>query len=88
MYGLQPTVEVRIMADDEFKAKPSRPHDTSQVRLPGLRQQVLRQAGKAGMRGSWSRGHLKPSQLSRGMGVGLRARAGIVAPEDRLPCHG
>jgi type IV secretory pathway VirD2 relaxase len=68
---------------DEFKPKPGRPRDTSQVRLPGLRQQVLRQAGKAGMRSTWSRGHIKPSQLSRGMGVGLRARAGIVAPGSR-----
>ena len=38
------------MADDDVKPKPARPRDTSQTRLPSLKQQVLRQAGKAGMR--------------------------------------
>jgi type IV secretory pathway VirD2 relaxase len=83
MYGLQSTLETHIMADDEIKPKPGRPRDTSQTRLPSLKQQVLRQAGKAGMRGNWSMSHIKPAQLSRGMGVGLRARAGNVAPGSR-----
>ena len=83
MYGLQPTLETRIMADDEIKPQLSCPRDTSQTRLPSLKQQVLRQAGKAGLRGTWSRSHINPAQLTRGMGVGLKARAGIVAPGSR-----
>ena len=71
------------MAEDEIEPKPGRIRDSAQTRLPGLKQQVLRQAGKAGMRGKWARGHIKPADLSRGMGAGLRARAGIIAPGSR-----
>ena len=71
------------MAEDEITPKLGRIRDSAQTRLPGLKQQVLRQAGRAGMRGKWARGHIKPADLSRGMGAGLRARAGIIAPGSR-----
>ena len=71
------------MTDKDLKPKPGRPRDALQSRLPSLRQQVLLHAGKAGMRGRWSKSHIKSSQLSRGMGIGLMARGGIVAPGSR-----
>ena len=71
------------MEDDEIKPKLSRPRDASRSRLPSLRQQVFRQAGKSGLRAQWSKGHVRPGDLSRGMGTGLRARAGIIAPGSR-----
>jgi type IV secretory pathway VirD2 relaxase len=71
------------MADDDIKPKLGRIRDNSGTRLPSLRQQVLKQAGKSGLRAQWSKGHIKPGQLRRGMGTGLRAAAGIVAPGSR-----
>jgi len=71
------------MADKEFKPKTGRPRDDAKARLPSLRQQVLRQAGKSGGRARWSKGHVAPGALNRGMGTGLRARAGIVSPGGR-----
>ena len=49
------------MAEDEIKPKPGRIRDSAQTRLQSLRQQMLRQAGKAGMRGKWARGHIEPA---------------------------
>ncbi len=71
------------MADDEIKPKLAPPRDDGRTRLPSLRQQVFQQAGKSGYRAQWSKGHVKPGALSRGMGTGLRARAGIIAPGGR-----
>ena len=71
------------MADNEIKPKLGRIRDQSGTRLPSLRQQVFQQAGKSGLRAQWSKGHIKPGQLRRGMGTGLRAAAGIVAPGSR-----
>ncbi len=71
------------MPDNEIKPKLGRVRDSSGSRLPSLRQQVLKSAGKSGLRAQWSKGHVKPGQLKRGMGTGLRAAAGMVAPGSR-----
>ncbi len=71
------------MADDDIKPKLGRIRDNKGTRLPSLRQQVLRQAGKSGVRAQRSKGHIKAGQMMRGMGTGLRAAAGIVAPGSR-----
>ncbi len=71
------------MPDNEIKPKLGRVRDSAGSRLPSLRQQVLSTAGKSGLRARWSKGHIKPGQLKRGMGTGLRAAAGMVAPGSR-----
>lgn len=71
------------MPDNEIKPKLGRVRDSSGSRLPSLRQQVLKTAGKSGLRAQWSKGHIKPGQLKRGMGTGLRAAAGMVGPCSR-----
>ncbi|MFM9939200.1 MAG: DUF3363 domain-containing protein [Hyphomicrobiaceae bacterium] len=71
------------MADKDIKPKLGRVRDTARTRLPGLRQEVLRQAGRAGARAQWSKGHIAPGALRRGMGTGVRAAAGLIAPGSR-----
>ena len=44
---------------------------------------VFRQAGKAGVRALRQKGHVSPSALKRGMGAGVRAAAGLIAPGSR-----
>ncbi len=44
---------------------------------------MFQQAGKAGLRARWSKGHVKPGALTRGMGTGVRAAAGLIAPGSR-----
>ena len=43
----------------------------------------FRQAGKAGARALRQKGHVSPSAFKRGMGAGVRAAAGLIAPGSR-----
>src|SRR5262245_49789181 len=54
-------------------------------RAPEVRHatRVFRQAGKAGARALRQKGHVAPSALKRGMGAGVRAAAGLIAPGSR-----
>ena len=71
------------MPDDDFKPKLGRIHDSARTRLPSFKQQVLRKAGKSGLRARWQTGHIAPRSLSRGMGTGVRAASGLIAPGSR-----
>ena len=71
------------MAEDEVRPKLGRIRDASRTAQPRLRRQVFQQAGKAGLRARWSKGHVKPGALTRGMGTGVRAAAGLIAPGSR-----
>ena len=53
------------------------------TRLVTHTTRVFRQAGKAGIRALRQKGHVSPSALKRGMGAGVRAAAGLIAPGSR-----
>src|SRR6516165_3201216 len=66
---------------DHFDPKIGRISDS---RRPGtLTTRVLEHAGKAGLRAFRQRGHVLPGAKKRGMGVGVRAAAGLIAPGSR-----
>ncbi len=71
------------MADDDIKPKLGRLRDSTRTQRPRLKQQVFRHAGKAGLRAQWAKGHIKPGALRRGMGTGVRAASGLIAPGSR-----
>jgi type IV secretory pathway VirD2 relaxase len=71
------------MSQDDFKPKLGRMRDTGGARLLKLTTRVFRQAGKAGVRALRQKGHVSPSALRRGMGAGVRAAAGLIAPGSR-----
>jgi type IV secretory pathway VirD2 relaxase len=71
------------MPQDDFKPKLGRMRDAGGARLLKHTTRVLRQAGKAGVRALRQKGHVSPSALKRGMGTGVRAAAGLIAPGSR-----
>jgi type IV secretory pathway VirD2 relaxase len=71
------------MSQDDFKPKTGRMRDAESPRLLKHATRVFRQAGKAGVRALRQRGHISPSALKRGMGAGVRAAAGLIAPGSR-----
>jgi type IV secretory pathway VirD2 relaxase len=71
------------MPQDDFKPKLGRMRDAGRTRLLKHTTRVFRQAGKAGVRGLRQKGHISPSALKRGMGTGVRAAAGLIAPGSR-----
>ena len=71
------------MAQDDFKPKLGRIRDSTRARQPSFKQQVLKQAGKSGLRATWYSGHVAPRSLNRGMGTGVRAASGLIAPGSR-----
>jgi type IV secretory pathway VirD2 relaxase len=71
------------MTEDDIKPKPGRIRDTARSELPRLKQQVFQRAGRAGLRARWSKGHIRPGALRRGMGTGVRAASGLIAPGSR-----
>jgi len=71
------------MSQDDFKPKLGRIRDAGRTRQLRHTTRVLRQAGKAGARTLRQRGHISPSALKRGMGAGVRAAAGLIAPGSR-----
>jgi type IV secretory pathway VirD2 relaxase len=71
------------MSQDDFKPTSGRMRDAGRGRLLKHTTRVLRQAGKAGIRTLRQRGNISPSALKRGMGAGVRAAAGLIAPGSR-----
>ena len=71
------------MQQDDFKPKLGRMRDAGGARLLKHTTRVFRQAGKAGVRALRQKGHVSPSALKRGMGTGVRAAAGLIAPGSR-----
>ena len=71
------------MPDDDFKPRVGRIRDSSRTRQLSFKQQVLGKAGKSGLRARRQTGHIAPRSLSRGMGTGVRAASGLIAPGSR-----
>src|SRR5215831_6367623 len=71
------------MAQDEFDPKLGRIRDARRARAQRHAALVFREAGKRGARLLRQRGHISPATLKRGMGAGVRAAAGLVAPGAR-----
>lgn len=71
------------MTQDKFTPKLGRIRDTRQARAERHTALVFRQAGRQGARALRQNGHVAPGSLTRGMGTGLRAAAGLIAPGGR-----
>jgi type IV secretory pathway VirD2 relaxase len=71
------------MAQDEFDPKLGRIRDARRDRAQRHAALVFRQAGKHGARALRQRGHISPATPKRGMGAGLRAASGLIAPGTR-----
>ena len=72
------------MSQDDFKPKLGRIRDSGRVaRSYVTATLVFRQAGKPGARALRQRGHISPATPKRGMGAGVRAAAGLIAPGSR-----
>jgi type IV secretory pathway VirD2 relaxase len=71
------------MAQDDFDVKVGRIRDARRTRAERHAALVFRQAGKRGVRALRQRGHISPATPKRGMGAGLRAAAGLIAPGSR-----
>jgi type IV secretory pathway VirD2 relaxase len=71
------------MPQDDFKPKLGRMRDAGRTHIIKHTTRVFRQAGKAGVRALRQKGHVSPSALRRGMGAGVRAAAGLIAPGSR-----
>lgn len=71
------------MAQNNFVPKLGRIRDARRGRAERHATLVFRQAGKHGARALRQKGHVAPSSLTRGMGTGLRAAAGLIAPGSR-----
>jgi len=71
------------MSDDDFKPKLGRIRDSSRSHQLRHRTRVFRQAGKSGVRALRQRGHISSATPKRGMGTGVRAAAGLIAPGSR-----
>jgi type IV secretory pathway VirD2 relaxase len=71
------------MPQDEFDPKLGRIRDAQRSRALRHAALVFRQAGKSGARALRQRGHISPATIKRGMGAGVRAAAGLIAPGSR-----
>ena len=71
------------MAQDEFNPRLGRIRDARRARAQRHAALVFRQAGKHGARALRQRGHISPATPKRGMGAGVRAAAGLIAPGSR-----
>src|SRR5262249_21357877 len=71
------------MSDDDFKPKLGRMRDRPGSRQLRQRTRFFQQAGKAGIRTLRQRGHVTSATPKRGMGAGVRAAAGLIAPGSR-----
>jgi type IV secretory pathway VirD2 relaxase len=76
-------LEVRFMTQDDFKPKLGRIRDARRARAQRHAALVFRQAGKHGARALRQTGHISPATPKRGMGAGVRAAAGLIAPDSR-----
>lgn len=71
------------MARDTFHPKLGYIRDTHRKGGERYATLVLRQAGKHGGRRPGRKGHVAAAGLTRGMGTGVRAAAGLIAPGSR-----
>jgi type IV secretory pathway VirD2 relaxase len=71
------------MAQDDFDPKLGRIRDARRARAQRHAALVFRQAGKHGARALRHKGHISPATPKRGMGAGVRAAAGLIAPGSR-----
>src|SRR5262245_19767812 len=71
------------MAENQFDPKLGRIRDARRRRAQRHAARVFRQAGKNGARMLRQPGHIAPATLRRGMGAGVRAAAGLIAPGSR-----
>jgi type IV secretory pathway VirD2 relaxase len=71
------------MAQDDFDPKLGRIKDARRARALRHATLVFRQAGKYGAHALRQRGHISPATPKRGMGAGVRAAAGLIAPGSR-----
>src|SRR5262245_12952753 len=71
------------MTQDDFDPKLGRIRDARRARAQRHAALVFRQAGKQGARLLRPRDHISPATLKRGMGTGVRAAAGLIAPGSR-----
>jgi type IV secretory pathway VirD2 relaxase len=71
------------MAQEDFDVKLGRIRDARRVRAQRHAALVFRQAGKQGAHALRQRGHISPATPKRGMGAGVRAAAGLIAPGSR-----
>src|SRR5262245_42963623 len=72
-----------MMVQDEFNPKLGRIRDARRARAQRHAALVFRQAGKHGARALRHRSHISPATPKRGMGAGLRAASGLIAPGTR-----
>ena len=71
------------MVQDDFKPKLGRIRDTASNAQLRTNTQMLRETGRAGARAVRQRGHITSAMPKRGMGAGVRAAAGLIAPGSR-----
>lgn len=71
------------MTQDDFDPKLGRIRDARRAQAERHARLVFRQAGKHGARALRRKGHVAPAGLTRGMGTGARAAAGLIAPGSR-----
>ncbi len=71
------------MAQEDFDPKLGRIRDARRARAERHAALVFRQAGKQGARALRHKGHVSPEMPRRGMGAGVRAAAGLIAPGSR-----
>ncbi len=67
------------MSDETFEAKLGRIRDQP----TGDAHRHSKQVARAGGRSSWSKGHVKPGDIKRGLAAGARIAAGFVPPGSR-----
>jgi hypothetical protein len=71
------------MTQDDFDPKLGRIRDARRARAQRHAARVFRQAGKHGARALRHKGHISPATPKRGMGAGVRAAVGLIAPGSR-----
>ncbi|MBX9590883.1 MAG: DUF3363 domain-containing protein [Hyphomonadaceae bacterium] len=71
------------MAQDDFDPKLGRIRDARRARAERHAALVFRQARKHGARALRHKGHVLAEMPKRGMGAGVRAAAGLIAPGSR-----
>ena len=71
------------MIGDDLKRPGGRIGDGGRTHEQRYTTRVFQQAGKAGIRAARYRGHVSPTAPRRGMGTGVRAAAGLIAPGSR-----
>ena len=71
------------MTQDDFKPKLGRIRDSASNARSRTNTQMLRETGRTGVRAVRQSGHITSAMPKRGMGAGVRAAAGLIAPSSR-----